>query len=308
MRPDEVRLFFIEYGKEHGFKVNPPASPETIAAAEAALECKFPPQMRAIYEVMDGIGQPEGWVPDLGLMPLQEVVEFHVGEIETMVPPEDRAWWHKFGVVAFWTDYNSNYIGLRVHDPVVGVVVFLDHEDCSTAPKYRNLASFLTQFIKGVADGVEWYDWPTDFPLPEEVSKDEAVARDYFWNHTGPMTEEEEICWFDSGASLVPKSQVHLVVPYLDSENMWVQEIATRMIIDGEMPGAREHLDRMALGGWANARSLALKGIAQLSGDQAFTELEAVAAKAEPEIAKEIRSTIDQYRRRVEGGFDPPFC
>jgi SMI1/KNR4 family protein SUKH-1 len=305
MGPEQVRSFFLQCGSERGFVVNPPASSAEIAAAESALGCAFPPELRAIYEVMDGL-DVEGMTPDLGLMALKEVVKFHVADVEGWAPPEDRAWWRKFGLVACWTDYNSNYIGIRVDEPARGMVVFLDHEDASPAPRYRSLESFLDQFEKGVAEDIEWHDWPTDFPLPGDVADDQVLAREYFWSQTGHLSEEEETYWFDSGASLVPKSQVQLVIPYLDSSNMWIQEIATRLIAKGELPGAMAHLERMALEGMGNARSEALSGIARLAGPDAFDVIESIAAKASSEVAEDIHETLEFFRRRVQLGLDIP--
>lgn len=307
MGPEQVQSLFLECGKERGFVVNPPASSAEIATAEAALGCTFPPELRAIYEVMDGLDLPEGLGPDLGLMPLKEVVEFHIADVEGLIPPEDRAWWRKFGLVACWTDYNSNYIGVRVDEPVRGMVSFLDHEEASPAPRYRTLKSFLNQFEKGVAEDTEWYDWPTDFPLPEDVTDDEVLAREHFWSQTGHLSEEDETYWFDAGASLVPKSQVRLVIPYLESSNMWVQEIATRLIANGELPDAMVHLERMALEGLCNARGAAFDGIARLAGPKAFDVLESIAAKASPEVAEDIQGWLDVLRRRIKLGFDPPY-
>ncbi len=266
----------------------------TIEVAESKLGCTFPDIVRELYHESDEHDTHYEQQGLLGRLSLEQVITLHTPDKTGYIP----AWWRKFGLVAFWEDYNSNYFAVRVEEPLIGMVAFLDHEDNSPAPKYRTVDAFLEHMAAGIAQDEDWYEWPTDLPLPETITEEEAAARTYFWSQIDRASEDDQVLWFDSGAHLVSKSEVELLVPYLDSDNMWIQEIATELISKGESPNVMSYMKRMACEGMHNAQFAATLAIDRLVGPEAISILEQLAEEAEPQKAEYIRRQIKFFERR----------
>lgn len=284
-----------------GEVVGAPASDSDLAAAEEALGCVFPDQIRDLYKSHDGVNTEGDPARTPGFMPLDLVVNMHTPSFSSGAV----ATWIRFGLVAFWEDYESNYYAVRVAGPGQGLVTFIQHDDASFAPRFRTIDSYLDRMNSAATDGKEGYEWDIDYPLPDIVNDREVSARKFFWQQADACEDEDSFNWFEMGANLVSKHEVGLLVPYLDSSDYQVQSTATDLIARAAQPDAIEHMKRMVLEGGGYARRIAIRGITQLVGIDGLKVLDSLASDALPEIQKNIRQHVKYIRKSIKRGLDP---
>tara|TARA_R110002111_G_scaffold29884_2_gene62190 strand:- start:440 stop:1363 length:924 start_codon:yes stop_codon:yes gene_type:complete len=266
----------------------------TITDAESALGCEFPAEVREIYEATQGLSSELNSPYALRLLSLQEVVSLHTVNDSGYVP----AWWRRFGMVAFWTDDNSNYFAVRLDEPGRGMMSVLVHDDPDPSPVYRSISSFLDQVERGGMNETGWYEWQGDYPLPDQAADVEVATRQYFWDKADRSEGDEVSLWFQSGAVLIPKEQISLLYPKLESSDGYTRSAAMRLIIRAAPPEAMSYLKRMVIEGPPDARRTAMYGIEKLAGEDSISILQSLADQLEPNAAESIQGQISVIQRR----------
>lgn len=207
---------------------NPPASPERCVALSRALACELPAEILALYRDHDGTGGNRGDVP-FRLMSIDEAMEFH---------GFSKGLDEQYGLELrfFWTDDNSNYAGLFVGDPLEGRVCIIDHEDVDLSPDYRSLRSFLEVMLDAAAEGLDWCEMPTDYPvdrtgLTPEVRPSSAIEQHADWAvaqslipDLGSRTDDDRKRYLTYCImALTPPDHANDLLLFMDDENMWMQ-------------------------------------------------------------------------------------
>lgn len=145
-----------------GEEYNAPATEQEITNAFKALGNPATPDIAALYLSYDGVSRPVNRSP-FRLMPLEEVVycneTFQSGfEISEVLQKYHLRW--------FWTDDESNYLGMFMDGALQGMIAIFDHDGAYSgdeSPLFRNLKSAQLQIVRLF----EWertlheHDWTT---------------------------------------------------------------------------------------------------------------------------------------------------
>ncbi len=186
------------------------------------------------------------------------------------------------GCCPIWTDDNSNYAALYLTGPLYGKVCFLDHEEPDLSPAYRRLSSFLAALKVAKNDDKDWYEMPTDYPIPtdfyfhqngqpapvteSEVGSDlEIVAALRSRLDELPATDDDErryLCFCIIG--LTPPNNLHAVLEFLVDEDMWIQERAANVLGFRAFEPAAPQLAQIALLGTGNGVSAAMSALGRI--------------------------------------------
>ncbi|MVN89263.1 hypothetical protein GO986_21235 [Deinococcus sp. HMF7620] len=217
----------------------PAATSEQLEAAAQALEITWPDALRSLYEEHDGAGPQrlasdweEQWEGVLDededarpqapfLMSLEEAAAWYVSTAELF--PADLRF--------FWTDDNSNYVGVYVRGPLEGMVCVLGHDGGGLVPVFRTIPSFL--------------DWVDAHPL-RDVFTDGALVPAFPGRAPDPLHDEED--WqralslyqnaeqrednprLACAMALTPYGQSSVLLPFLDHPDFYVVARAVEIL------------------------------------------------------------------------------
>jgi len=181
-----------------------------------------------------------------------------------------------------WTDDNSNYAALYLAGPLHGKMCFLDHEP-DLSPAYRGLSSFLAALNVAKKDDKDWYEIPTDYPIPtdfyfhqngqpspateSEVTGDLEIV-DTLKSRLDqlPSTEDDErryLCFCIIG--LTPAKSLHGILEFLlEDEDMWIQERAANVLGFRGFEPAVPQLAKIALHGTGNGVGAAMSALGRI--------------------------------------------
>ncbi|MBA3874753.1 MAG: hypothetical protein H0X30_36960 [Anaerolineae bacterium] len=203
----------------HQPNTRPPLTLEQFQAFEAALECKFPPEISQLYLSHDGHNATD--YHPMFLMPSGDALEVY-GAIKHR---ED--WWLIYpkltdNIRYLWHDEDGNYAGAYVAGPLIGKLVFNNHEDPSPAPVFRSITSFYHAthvMLKTRIWG--WHEMPTDYPIiaeisPADASSDLEIAQTCIKNWENTSDYIERIGWGSCITALVPPDETIQLIKYLN--------------------------------------------------------------------------------------------
>jgi hypothetical protein len=199
---------FLAYLAEHDIAGLPGLTDDALADLGRDLGVELPDPVRELYRVCGGLDEDAVEYLPMRLMSPDEattVVTILAGMAETYRPARDARY--------LFTDDNSNWAGAYVTGPLTGMVVLLDHEDPSPAPRFVDLDSFLVRLVEtGRAEG-DHTDLVTDFPLrpdapPELAARAAPLARlflDRYRARAGAVHDHPDVLVdLDIGLHLLP--------------------------------------------------------------------------------------------------------
>jgi hypothetical protein len=239
-------------------------------------------------------------------MSLREVSAFHKFVVELG--------WSGSGVRIFWTDDNSNYAGVYVEGPLTGRVAYVDHDEVDLSPVFSSVDSFLAKFVTAAKKGVDWHEMKQE---PPPRTRGRASTR-----KQGPleMLRAKLAVTTDADArarlamsimKVTPLDETESIVPFLDEEDMYVQERACVILGERKYEPAVEKLGRVAKDGTANGVTAAIRALGQIGTERCRRALRAAAIReprrdtyvawALEESGCEIEEEDDRWRYRLPG-------
>lgn len=216
------------------------------------MEMRFPEDIRALYERHNGAGHINGDAELLSprLMPLAEVQSFFE-ETREFMNPEVRF---------FWTDDNSNYVGVYVDGPLLGCVCLVSHSEPNSAPRFRDVPDYLQAVsARPEVDVFDSCEFATTYP----VLSHDARHAEADWQKAQAMYarvkdhNDGESQALASAMALTPYEQSEMLMRYLESPDFWVAERAVDILGARRYAPARDVIERLASQGLANAKTAA---------------------------------------------------
>ncbi len=169
-------------------------------------------------------------------------------------------------------DGNSNYWCVYVRGALAGMVCHFDHEEEDLAPRYLNVARLLAAVERqpqchdfyDLLTAARDYDFPLRAPLPMpqrhdvmrqlqqrlSACEDEVVAKNLAFAIMNLCAADELEAW---------------LYPFLDSEDMWIQERAIELLGLHRYTPARERLRELQHSAQHNGRLAAERALQQLA-------------------------------------------
>lgn len=232
-----------------------PASEAQLEAAAQALEMMWPEDLRALYLIHDGTAperlaadwqdqwqvhldqDEDAWPPGPYLMDLEEAVAWYIAT--QGVFPEDLRF--------FWTDDNSNYVGIYVQGPLLGMVCVFNHDGGTFVPAFRQLQDFLVWTGDHPLDDI-FTDpifspaFPTAAPDPSHDGADWGRAQTLF----AGVEDGEDSPRLACAMSLTPAGHSDVLLPYLNHADFYVVARAVEILTLRRSERAYEHIKALA--------------------------------------------------------------
>ncbi|MFT3704160.1 MAG: HEAT repeat domain-containing protein [Agriterribacter sp.] len=151
-------------------------------------------------------------------------------------------------LVALLTDENSNYWCINVKGPMKGMICYLSHGEPNVEPKFKDVSSFLKAIDKNSeAYGFDDLDETSfDFPnaeKPTEFSNRKQIVENLKADFNTENDEEvrQQIAFSIIALTLADEIEDN-IYPFLDDEDMYVQERAIQMLGIHKYKPAKEKL------------------------------------------------------------------
>lgn len=278
----------LRHYQELNLGLNDGATGEEVRALEASIGVALPSDLVMLYQHHNGETRPTR-LP-LRFMSVAEVREWlvmmRIYDLET-----DDFGWIDHGVIAFWSDDNSNYAGVYVRGPLNGRVCFLNHEDSTDiAPSYRSVSSFLAANLSGIRQGsneLDWREMGTDYPVcrPAESAKaknaieqDAIVARSIqrLLEDTPKSTDHEQ--WERTHyafciMALLPFEDTATLFGFARDEDMFIQGRACEILGCRRVKEAVPLLADIASHGSQNGQISAIKALGEIGTEECLKHL-----------------------------------
>jgi hypothetical protein len=215
-----------------GVKLNPPATPEEIEAAEAKLGTQLPDEVREFYKLANGAKLLEC----LDICSLDHAVDYFQyvtgGLTEMMLPIVD--------------EYESNPICLFYNGPLRGYVAHFFHDGDSHV-KWRNFQALLEEIITAFHSGElrNADKFRGDLAATPRNEKDVEAGRQMlvfakrFESHTA-----ESPFMHGFAFDLLGEEQVPEIAAFFEHEDMFVSRAARDRLREINRPNAKAVLER----------------------------------------------------------------
>lgn len=154
-------------------------------------------------------------------------------------------------LVALLTDENSNYWCINVSGPMKGMICYLSHDEPNLEPKFKNISSFL----KVIDENPEVYDFydleETSFDFsssknPAEFNERKQIIEELKTNFHSENDEDVRLLIAYSIIALTSVEEIeNSIYPFLDDEDMYIQERAIQILGFHKYKPAKEKLIEM---------------------------------------------------------------
>ncbi|WP_407667781.1 HEAT repeat domain-containing protein [Paenibacillus massiliensis] len=171
-------------------------------------------------------------------------------------------------LLPLWTNDHSDYIGVYASGILRGKVCHISHEETDLSPGFRSVETFLTAVQQYPEQ--DWEELTKDYPTRQELSEQEEVEdiqclSGLLLQIEREETDEEERCMLlYSVMALTPISRLDSLLPYLDDEDMYVQERACDVLGHHRYVPAKEKLEVVAKQGMHNGKSAAARALSRI--------------------------------------------
>lgn len=176
-------------------------------------------------------------------------------------------------MIPLWTDDHSNYIGLHFRGACQYRISYISHEETDTSPGFRNISSFIAALE--LHPDVGWEEFKKDYPSDTERNRREteedlnAIDELKHLIRDNESIDDDLRCqYIYSIMALTPNSGLDSLIPYLDDEDMYVQERACEIMGFHRYIPAREKLLEVSLSGMPNGKSAAKRALARIREKQ----------------------------------------
>jgi len=249
-----------------GVKMNDPATDQDLQDLEAALGCKIDGFLRRLYKAHDGFPQVQPVLyPPMRMMPITEAIECQ-GFVSDLG-------WSKIGLRLFWTDDNSNYAALYVDGPMQGRIAFIDHDEATMVPVYRDVPSFVMSMEYGVENHTPWYELNKHYPLLAPISEEDMASDWAAVEELRPYFDvESDDAWRVQYAycmmALTPPDKTETIVQFTYDDDFYIQEYACKVIGQRRYKPAEGRLQEVAALSIPNAPMAAKLSLKKTNSDQ----------------------------------------
>ncbi|WP_317505158.1 hypothetical protein [Flavitalea sp. BT771] len=138
-------------------------------------------------------------------------------------------------IIPILTDSHSNYICVYKNGPLKGFICNYDHEETDLTPRFSNITS-LVKAINSYTGSWEIRNFPDeafDYPSAKRListEREQVIIAKLAEEFAIEQDEQISIQLAFSIMALTPLQDISLLYPFLDHENMYIQERAIRIM------------------------------------------------------------------------------
>lgn len=285
-----------------------------IQRLEKELGYALLPGLRALYERGDGETDavqphhiPSGWPFRRGRTPTREGRPMRLLSSEEAISVnqlyEEHANLRHSRL--FWKACDSEYAALYMAGPLAGRIYFWTYDGRHDSVAFRSIRSFLESMNMLRPTDVEddetpgWHSAQTDYfvasqyfyheaavckPASHEDTVSDVAAREALQTEYASAEIESELDdhhFAFNIMALTPADQAELLLPFLDSKDMWIQARACEILGNRKAEWAVHRLEQIAVNGTANGRSAAKWALGRIGTGPAADALLRSAPKVE---------------------------
>ena len=176
-------------------------------------------------------------------------------------------------IIPIMTDEQSNYWCVYISGAMKGMVCHLSHDEISLEPRFKNISNLISA-VENNAEAHNFYDWEEwennvfDFPATKDLTEftERKQIIDQLSLELKTETDEQRIQQLAfSIMALTSIDDIETnIYPFLDDEEMYIQERAIEMLGFHKYKLAKEkliELETTAMPNGRNAAKIALKNI-----------------------------------------------
>jgi hypothetical protein len=189
-----------------------------------------------------------------------------------------------------WTDDQGNYAAVFISGPLTGRPCFLDHEEVDHTPVYPDLESFHAALLAAAAAGQDWSEMlrsRNDVPSGRS-SQDEAelaLALRHVEQAAAAKDARKRKSLLFKALELFPVADTERILPYLQDDDMWVQERACQLLARRHYVPAIPALAELARHGRQNARIAAMTALREWDHPEAEAQRNLLLLEIDPNWA-----------------------
>lgn len=164
-------------------------------------------------------------------------------------------------LVAILTDENSNYWCLNIKGPMKEMICYLSHDEPNLEPKFKNISSFINAINKNpnAYDFDDLEETLFDFPNsknPTEFNERKQIIEELKTNFKSESDEgvKQQIAFSIIAMSLTDEIEEN-IYPFLDDEDMYIQERAIQIIGFHKYKPAKEKLIELKTSAMTNGQT-----------------------------------------------------
>lgn len=176
-------------------------------------------------------------------------------------------------LVPILTDNNSNYICTYKSGPLVGKICYFNHGETSLEPKFRNIENLVTAISvnPGSRDFTELPEEILDYPLKDKESltgEDSNIKEDLFALYNQEADDEVKTQLAFSIMVLTPPDKLEELYPFLDSDDMYIQERAIDILGFHRYVPAAGKLTELQTTAFHNGQSAAARALKRINSEK----------------------------------------
>ncbi|MBF7090995.1 hypothetical protein IUY40_05535 [Flavobacterium sp. ALJ2] len=183
-------------------------------------------------------------------------------------------------IVPILTDNSSNYWCLYVDGALKGMVCYLSHDELNLEPKFRNISN-LIDVIDNNPDvfdfdgfGENVFEFPTTKKIVQFSERSEIIVQLL----AELKIEKDEDCMQQLAFSIMALSSNNeieaTIYPFVDDEDMYVQERAIELLGFHKYKPARERLIELKTRAMPNGKYAAKLALAKINSNNSSIDLE----------------------------------
>lgn len=171
-------------------------------------------------------------------------------------------------IIPLWTDDNSNYVGFYYQGPIKYRVCYVSHEETDLSPAFRSLHTFIAALEQN-AD-LDWDELTKEYPTGSEANLQDidadvqCIQELNQWLFSDQPNDDPRCQMMFSIMALTPANQLDTLIPFLDDEDMYVQERACEILGYHRYLPAYDKLVEVSQNGMPNGRMAAKKVLSNM--------------------------------------------
>jgi hypothetical protein len=169
-------------------------------------------------------------------------------------------------LVPILTDNNSNYICVYKSGPLLGKICYFSYGETSLDPKFRNIENLVTA-ISANPDAWDFTELPEDildYPL-KLTREDNNIKESLFTRYHEEADDDIKTQLAFSIMSLTPTDNLEELYPFLNSDDMYIQERAIDMLGFHRYMPAADKLAELQTTALPNGQSAAVRALKRIN-------------------------------------------